>query len=287
MAPLTYLRDSPSKDIHSDLTNVFNQFLAVPQEKVEIITQAIEILHSSTLLIDDIEDSSTLRRGVPVAHSIYGIAQTINCANLCYFLAQNELVKLANPRAISIFTEELIHLHRGQGIDVVWRDALDCPTEEEYLRMVRDKTGGMFRLIVRLLQCESRSSRDLVPLVERLSMLWQIHDDYQNLQSDRYFKHKGFCEDITEGKFSFPVIHSINARPGDQRLLNILKLRIDDDIIKKRAVSYMESTGSFEYCRQQIRILVQEVNELLTALEDDGTSCGNPFRVMLERFELK
>lgn len=109
--------------------------------------------------VDDVEDSSQLRRGVPVAHSIFGTAQTINCANYVYFCALQELQKLQNPKAIKIYTEELLNLHRGQGMDLFWRDTLTCPTEEDYLEMVNNKTGGLFRLAVKLMQAESNSTR--------------------------------------------------------------------------------------------------------------------------------
>lgn len=112
-----------------------------------------------TSSIDDIEDSSKLRRGFPVAHSIFGIAQTINSANHAYFWAQSELLKLGKAEAFEIFTEELLRLHRGQGMDLYWRDSLTCPTEEEYLEMVANKTGGLFRLAIRLIQLESENSQ--------------------------------------------------------------------------------------------------------------------------------
>ncbi len=94
--------------------------------------------------------------------------------------------------------------------------------------------------------------------------------------------HKGFCEDITEGKFSFPIIHSIRAVPHDHRLLSILKQRTNgialpplgqlfrcccccfsnvvsscalaDVELKKYAVKYMEQTGSFEYTRNILKV---------------------------------
>jgi geranylgeranyl diphosphate synthase type 3 len=65
--------------------------------------------------IDDVEDDSDLRRGVPVAHKIYGIAQTVNCANYVYFMALNEIIKLGNSKMVDIYTEELLNLHKGQG----------------------------------------------------------------------------------------------------------------------------------------------------------------------------
>jgi len=51
-----------------------------------------------------VEDNSILRRGVPVAHSIFGVAQTINTANYVYFQALAELAKLKNPECLTIYT---------------------------------------------------------------------------------------------------------------------------------------------------------------------------------------
>lgn len=109
--------------------------------------------------IDDVEDNSVLRRGIPVAHNIFGTAQTINSANYVYFLALQEVQKLNSPAAMEIYTEELLNLHKGQGMDLFWRDTLTCPTEEEYLEMVDNKTGGLFRLAVKLMQAESDTGK--------------------------------------------------------------------------------------------------------------------------------
>jgi hypothetical protein len=119
------------------------------------------MLHTASLLVDDVEDSSLLRRGLPVAHSIFGTAQTINSANYVYFIALQELQKLKNPKAINIYTEELLNLHRGQGMDLFWRDTLTCPTEDDYLEMVGNKTGGLFRLAVKLMQAESKNLKSV------------------------------------------------------------------------------------------------------------------------------
>lgn len=132
----------------------------MPAPSLEVITKVVGMLHTASLLVDDVEDSSLLRRGLPVAHSIFGTAQTINSANYVYFCALQELQKLGNPtKALEIYTEELLNLHRGQGMDLFWRDTLTCPSEDDYLEMVGNKTGGLFRLAVKLMQSESKSTR--------------------------------------------------------------------------------------------------------------------------------
>ena len=59
--------------------------------------------------------------------------------------------------------DELINLHRGQGMDLYWRDSLTCPTEEEYVEMVNNKTGGLLRLAVKLMQACSSSEMHILP----------------------------------------------------------------------------------------------------------------------------
>jgi geranylgeranyl pyrophosphate synthase len=117
--------------------------------------------------------------------------------------------------------------------------------------------------------------RDCVPLVDLLGIIFQIRDDYQNLQSDQYAKNKGFGEDITEGKFSYPIVHSIRSSSsgsfgaGSDRslqLLNILRQKTEDEAVKRYAIRILEQTGSFEYTRQKLRKLTARARELLGEL---------------------
>lgn len=115
-----------------------------------------------------------------------------------------------------------------------------------------------------------------------MGIIFQIQDDYQNLSSAEYSHNKGLCEDLTEGKFSFPVIHSIRANPDNLQLLNILKQKTNDEQVKKYAVSYMESTGSFEYCRKILRELTERAKKLLEEL-DEGDNKGMAVLKILDK----
>lgn len=86
LEPYRYLAEQPGKDIRGALIDAFNIWLQVPSEALEVIKTIVQQLHTASLLVDDVEDSSDLRRGNPVAHKIFGVAQTVNGANYVYFL---------------------------------------------------------------------------------------------------------------------------------------------------------------------------------------------------------
>ncbi|KAI9355572.1 geranylgeranyl pyrophosphate synthase [Pilaira anomala] len=275
LEPYTYLLSHPGKDIRTKLITAFNLWLNVPKDTLDVINKAIGMLHNASLMIDDVQDDSELRRGFPVSHHIYGIPQTINTANLVYFLAIQDILKLGIPGMVEICTEELIHLHQGQGIELYWRDSKTCPTEPEYLDMVNNKTGGLLRLAVRLMQAASESEVDYTPLVNMIGIHFQVRDDYMNLKSDAYTENKGFCEDLTEGKFSFPIIHAIRSDLTNRQLLNIISQKPTAIEIKKYALEIIKRAGSFTYVENFLR---NKETEAMTEIKRLG---GNP---LLEKY---
>ncbi|KAJ3709827.1 isoprenoid synthase domain-containing protein [Lentinula raphanica] len=257
LEPFTFVTSNPGKDMRGRLIEAFNMWLDVPQDKITIIARIVNMLHAASLMVDDIEDDSQLRRGRPVAHKVYGIPQTINTANYVYFLAFQELFTLNNSLTRSedcdlhaIVNSELLSLHRGQGLEILWRDSLTCPNEEEYIDMVNNKTGGLLRIGIKLMMACSTTKTDVdyVPLVNLIGVYFQIRDDLMNLQSPEYTTNKGFAEDLTEGKFSFPVVHSIHADQSNRQILNVLQKRPTTPTLKTYAISYLKhQTKSFAY----------------------------------------
>ena len=259
-----YISSVPGKDVRGKLIDCFQQWFQVESETtLSAIKDIVGSLHNASLMIDDIEDNSKLRRGIPVAHKIFGVPTVINTANYVCYLAMEQCVQLDNRQATHVFLSEILNLHRGQGQDIAWREACKCPTESEYLKMVQDKTGGLFRLAVGLLQAfaSQHMDTDFTPLVNYLAEYFQIRDDFINLADEEYMKSKSFCEDLTEGKFSYPIIHCIDQNPSDTRLISILKQRTEDVDIKRYAQKLMKDAGSLDYTRTkctQLKALIAE-----------------------------
>ncbi|KAG2347359.1 terpenoid synthase [Suillus weaverae] len=286
LEPFTYISSKPGKGIRTLFLEAFNIWLAVPYDQFKVIDRIVQMLHNASLMIDDIEDDAQLRRGQPVTHKIYGVPQTINTANYVYFLAYKELAKLrrqcedgGEARAGGvrdldlIVTEELLNLHRGQGMEILWRDLLQCPTVEEYTYMVNNKTGGGFRMPVKLMMALATKNIDVnfIPLVNIIGVYFQIRDDYMNLQSTEYNDNKGFAEDLTEGKFSFPIIHGIRADDQNKVVTNVLQKRPTTPTLKHHAIDYLRTkTKSFDYTLVVMHSLEQQAREEIARLG------GNP-----------
>ncbi|GAB0098289.1 geranylgeranyl pyrophosphate synthase [Sergentomyia squamirostris] len=259
LQPFQYISQLPGKNVRGKLALAFNQWLKVPQEKTHEIGEIVQMLHNSSLLLDDIEDNSILRRGVPVAHTIYGEASTINAANYTMFMALERVLALGHPDATRVYTEQMLELHRGQGMEIYWRDNFHCPTESEYKQMTIRKTGGLFMFAIRLMQLFSSNKTDFTKLTALLGLYFQIRDDYCNLMAKDYANNKSYCEDLTEGKYSFPIIHAIQHEGPDRQVFQILRQRTNNNEVKKYCVAVMEKLGSFEYTRKVLESLDREV----------------------------
>ncbi|TPX54559.1 hypothetical protein SeMB42_g00237 [Synchytrium endobioticum] len=277
--PYKYLLSLGGKGIRNKLMDAFNHYLHVSPAKLGVIKTCIEMLHNASLLIDDIEDNSSMRRGKPSAHVKYGLPSTINTGNLCYFFTlQNVLKAYEDDKDMCInmmraFTEEMVQLHRGQGFELHWRDHGECacPSMDEYRDMVSNKTGGLLRLGVKMMQYASGSDKNLVEIADLIGVHFQIRDDYLNLASTKYTDAKGFCEDLSEGKFSYPIIHSIQSSSDQaQELLRIVRSKPTDVATKLRALELIQETKSLEQTESVIDALDAQITEELLKLG------GNP-----------
>ncbi|KAL6231532.1 hypothetical protein BDW75DRAFT_233541 [Aspergillus navahoensis] len=276
-APYEYIDSLPSKKARNKLLDALNHWLEVPERSVQRIKDIIHMLHNSSLMLDDIEDSSALRRGKPATHTLYGISQTINSANFVYVKTVGEVSHLFNPKCMDIFIDELSNLHRGQSLDLYWRHHARCPTTEEYIIMVDNKTGGLFRLMLRLMTAESLISlplhSGLVKLLTLTGRYYQIRDDYLNLTSADYTSKKGFCEDLDEGKFSLPLIHLLNHTPHRDRIITAIfkSTRTPGSMlppeVKKYIVDAMETARTFDYTRTVLKYLHGEIMKTFDEVE--------------------
>ncbi|KAI4197918.1 MAG: hypothetical protein LQ350_005621 [Teloschistes chrysophthalmus] len=311
LEPYHYLSSLPSKGFRDQAIDSLNQWLKVPAKSSKMIKEVIKMLHSASLMLDDLEDGSPLRRGKPSTHDVFGTAQTINSATYQYTEATALAAKLSNPACLTVFTEEMQQLYIGQSYDLYWTHNAICPSVSQYLKMVDKKTGGLFNMLTRLMLAESPLIRnkktspignddyDFSLFSLLLGRFFQIRDDYQNLSSADYAKQKGFAEDLDEGKYSFTLIHCIQTlesepqRFGSGEMMRLraflMKRRTEGRLgmeVKREILGVMRRVGSLEFTKGVLGVLWGELEGEVGRLEGVFGEENFGLRLMLEMLKV-
>jgi len=234
-----------------------------------------EVIHNGTLMVDDIEDSSELRRGKPCTYRIYGLDIAINAGNAMYYLPFLPLIKNKEKfsaeklsKVYEIYVEEMINLSLGQAMDIAWHRGLanaDKLDEKNYLQMCAYKTGTLARMAAKMAAVLADANDELVEklgrFAESIGVAFQIQDDILDLTSKEFAERKGgYGQDITEGKRTLIVIHTLKvAEEKDrERLIEILNMHTSDQKLRDEAIRIIKKYESIRYARNFARKIVEE-----------------------------
>jgi geranylgeranyl pyrophosphate synthase len=233
---------------------------------IEFLDFAIipEVVHNGTLMIDDIEDSSEMRREKPCTYKIFGVDIAVNAGNAMYYLPLLPVIE--NKEKISketlhdiyeIYVQEMINLSMGQAMDIGWHKGLanaDVLSEDDYLQMCAYKTGTLARMAAKISAVLAGADKQLVKklgvFAESIGVAFQMQDDVLDLTGKDFAEKKGAIGmDITEGKRSLIIIHTLKVASIQEknRLLEILDMHTSDQKLRDEAIAILKNNGSIDY----------------------------------------
>ncbi len=234
-----------------------------------------EVIHNGTLVVDDIEDSSELRRGKPCTYKLYGMDISVNAGNAMYYLPllplmanRNKLPAEVQRDVYEVYVQEMINLSMGQAMDIAWHSGIanaDELAEEDYLQMCAYKTGTLARMAAKMAAVIAGAQKPLVEklgrFAESIGVAFQMQDDILDLTGQEFAAKKGGVgQDITEGKRSLMVIYTLKvAKPADKkRLIEILKMHTSDQRLRDEAIAIMQKYGAMKHVKQTAEHMVTE-----------------------------
>ena len=246
-------------------------------DDIYTLAPLIEGIHTASLIHDDIEDNSELRRGKPAAHVAYGLDSALNSGSWLYFRALQSIEGYHAPADIKLdlYTAALTHiraLHEGQALDIHWhRTAGFFPSRQDYERMIHLKTGALAALAaytgMRAAGKEHEESNVFAALFAEAGVGFQILDDAKNISTGNAGKKRG--DDIVEGKKSMPAILHIEKHPEDAASLTAYfeqarREGTDSPAIEK-AIALLSSSGSIADAEAQGKKTIDLALEQLAA----------------------
>jgi geranylgeranyl pyrophosphate synthase len=212
-APVLDVIDRPSKALRAGLVARCFELAGGRGQCPDELSAIVEVLHAGSLVIDDIEDCSTLRRGRPALHTLHGVPVALNAGNWMYFWALGlvEQLGLSERVQLSVYRwlhRTLLRSHHGQGLDLtanVYRLA-QAEVAAVVLATTELKTGALMELSAALgalaADAEPSLTQALTRFGRELGIALQMLDDVGGLVSEKRC-HKGH-EDLRLGRPTWP-----------------------------------------------------------------------------------
>lgn len=180
---------------------------------------AVELLHNFSLVHDDIEDNSPLRRGQPTLWRKWGIPQAINTGDTLYalsFLALERLTETASAeialQAARLFHRAALHLTQGQYLDLAYQSRPRLGVDD-YWPMIAGKTAALLQACTSLGALIAESSESEIhsygEFGRLLGLAFQVQDDLLGIWGDAIQTGKSTESDLVEGKKSLPVLYGL------------------------------------------------------------------------------
>ncbi|MBI4342827.1 MAG: polyprenyl synthetase family protein [Candidatus Omnitrophica bacterium] len=236
---------------------------------------AVELIHTATLIHDDIIDQSLVRRSQPSFHARWGTERAVLMGDYLYATAFTLLARLEQPAVMQTMAEVCQQLCRGELREVEARFRLDL-TEAEYFDIIRDKTaslvGGCCQSGALLGGCDAEAVQRLTAFGINFGLAFQIIDDCLDLTSDQQQLGKSVLADLDKGALSLPIIYltqTMTARERD-RLFAPLRDRSTDPAFLAEVAKAAAASGAIARAQERARALVQTARETLGELPIDG-----------------
>lgn len=248
-----------------------------------------ELMHTGSLIVDDVQDGSDVRRGGPACHTVYGDAVAINAGTACYFLGQklladDEMPMAQRVRIYDLYFEALRAGHGGQALDLAGLDrwmpevvasgnAADLV--KRVLAVHRLKTAAPAAALARMGAVVGNGSEAQIAAVgnffESLGLAFQIIDDVLNLEGFQG-DLKTRAEDIMHGKVTLPVAKAMGLLPQIERarLWKTLASHPTDAAVVGAAVETITGCGALAACKQDAHGLIESAWQRLDPLIEDS-----------------
>ena len=225
-------------------------------EHHRLMAVVIELIHTATLLHDDIVDESATRRGKDTANEVWGNAASVLVGDFLYSRSFEMMVEPGSMKIMQILSKATNEIAQGEVLQLLNCQNSDL-TEAEYYQVIERKTAVLFQAATQiggiLSEVGEQQELALKNYGLHLGNAFQIIDDVLDYESDSETMGKEVGDDLAEGKTTLPMIHALaNTSGTDKQLLEDAINNADTSQIKQ-VISILQSIDAFGYTRKQAK----------------------------------
>lgn len=230
----------------------------------------IEMLHTATLVHDDVVDESSLRRGRPTANATWNNQTAVLVGDFLIARSFDLLVNFNNFDLLKDFSTGTCEIAEGEVLQLQSQHQPDT-TEETYLKIIHGKTSRLFELATEgaAILCGKPEYREALRcFAGHFGNAFQIIDDILDYTSDAETLGKNIGDDLMEGKPTLPLIAALKNTIGDDH--QIIRRSIATGGVEQleQVIAIVKHSGALDYCRQRATEETERACAALTILPD-------------------
>ena len=233
----------------------------------------MELIHTATLLHDDVVDDASMRRGIPSANRLWGNEVSVLIGDFILTKAFQAVIQQRDFRILDLLVKTTILMAEGEAFQLLKRRDVKF-SETDYLSVIERKTAMLISNACQIgaisVQAKPEIEKALVDYGHHIGMAFQIMDDYLDYIADGEKLGKTIGKDITEGKLTLPLIVALReSSPQRRKRIGMLlhKESIENtDLLFVR--KFIEEQGGLEYTKQQAHRYVEKAKANLNPFPD-------------------
>ena len=227
----------------------------------------IELIHTATLLHDDVVDQSTTRRGQETANELWGNAPSVLVGDFLYSRAFEIMVEPNSMEIMKILSKATNQISEGEVLQLLNIKNANV-TQNEYYRVIERKTACLFKAACQIAGILSNSNQKVIEAMGKFGMhlgnAFQIIDDTLDYESDSNIIGKEVGDDLSEGKVTLPMIYALEkTTKSDKKILTDAIQNADASNINQ-VVEILMNVNAFQYSRD---IANKESNMALESID--------------------
>lgn len=266
-SPLKYSLLTNGKRIRPILEIIVGQGFGASYEQLLPAALAIEIMHTYTLVHDDIMDNDDMRRGKETVHKKWDTNTAILTGDAISTLSFKLLMQTNSKNLQQIgleYCNAMMEICEGQALDVEFENRIDVSIEE-YINMITKKTARLLAMSCKvgamIADCDDHTISELNNFAIKIGQAFQIQDDLLEILSSQDEMGKSLGSDFASGKKTYPMLLTL-SKLADKEKEEFLTFLKNSNNIKEIRTRFVES-GSIDQSKAKVDKLLQEAKEHL------------------------
>lgn len=273
-----YLTEAGGKKIRPALAVLSCQAVGGSTDKALKAAASLELIHTFSLIHDDIMDNDDMRRGKPAVHKVWGEPLAILTGDTLFSKAYEILIRTVDDNvsyekvidSLYLLVDACIKICEGQVQDMSFEDTFDV-TSEEYMEMIYNKTGALITVATSMGGIIGGATPEQIEVLrtygKNVGLAFQIQDDYIDLTGDESIG-KPVGSDLVEGKKTLMVVTALERASSEDRDRFVELLEAHDESIIPEAMDILNKYDAIEYAKDTAYNYIDEAKKAVDILPD-------------------